>query len=355
MMIHRQTLRLLYAFLLLLLFSSAKSQDIHFTLQQMTPLAFNPANTGAFYGSYRLSGLYRDQYRSVAGPAAFTTPTFSVDVPVIRGFKKTDWVGVGMFFYTDKSGTGGLTQQTFKISAAYHLALNKSGSSILSIAYQTGSIQRFIKDPSKLVFGDYLESNGQTNVDMGNVDSKKKGYLDHVGGLRFSSKYNKTDEFYIGVSADRFGRPDWSLLTKGGNYRVHPKAYGQIGMSTLLSDKLRLLPNISYQKILNTKDGKSHESTFVVQGLIDYLYDKEKEVVLKGGLGYRSGQGIGDALQVMIGADIKQLRVMLGYDVNISTLSAASSAAGGFEISAQYVGKIYKRPKPDPIIFCPRF
>ena len=134
MMIHRQTLRLLNALILLLLLSSAKSQDIHFALQQMTPLAFNPANTGAFYGSYRLSGLYRDQYRSVVGAAAYMTPTFSVDVPVIRGFKKTDWVGVGMFFYTDKSGTGGLTQQSFKISAAYHWAINKKGNSILSIA-----------------------------------------------------------------------------------------------------------------------------------------------------------------------------------------------------------------------------
>jgi len=47
--------------------------------------------------------------------------------------------------------------------------------------------------------------------------------------------------------------------------------------------------------------------------------------------------------------------VMLGYDVNISSLSSASGSFGAFELAAQYIGKIYKRPNPDPIIFCPRF
>jgi len=347
-MIHRQTLRVFSALILIFFFSRANTQDIHFTLQQMTPLAFNPANTGAFYGSYRLSGLYRDQYRSVAGDAGFKTPTFSVDVPVIRGFKKTDWVGVGIFFYTDKSGSAGLTQSSFKISAAYHWAMNKDATSILSIAYQTGSVQREVKDPTKLIFEDFLVDG--TNVDLAAIDNMNKGYLDHVGGLKYTNKFNKTDEFYIGLSAGKFGRPDWSVLTQGGNYRLYPRVYTQVGMSTVLSDKVRFSPNINYQKIM-----ESHHSTFVVQGLFDYLYNEEKEIILKGGLGYRSGAAVGDALQVMLGADIKQIRVMVGYDINISNLSAASSGAGGFELAAMYVGKVYKRPKPDPIIFCPRF
>jgi hypothetical protein len=88
---------------------------------------------------------------------------------------------------------------------------------------------------------------------------------------------------------------------------------------------------------------------------LDYLFDKEKNLVMLGGLGYRSGDGIGDALQVMVGAQIKEIRVMLGYDLNISSLSLASGSQGGFELSAQYIGRIYKRPNPDPVIFCPRF
>ena len=349
MKIHRLPLRVVFGLVLALTFGFSKGQDVHFTLYQMTPLAFNPANTGGFYGSYRLSGLYRDQYRSVAGAGAYTTPTFSVDVPVIRGFKETDWVGVGMYFFSDKSGEAGLTMSTFKISAAYHWAMNKKGSSILSIAYQTGSLQREITDIQKLQFEDGLMSGGQS-IEIQNIATDKKGFLDHVGGLKFTSRFNKTDEFTIGVAAGKFGQPDWSVLTMGGNYRVDPRVHAQIGLSTLMSDKVRFLPNVSYQKIMG-----SAANTFVLQGLFDYLVNQEKQLVMKGGIGYRSGAGIGDAIQLMLGADIKEIRVMLGYDINVSPLSSASTGMGGFELAAQYVGRIYKRPKPDPIIFCPRF
>jgi hypothetical protein len=227
--------------------------------------------------------------------------------------------------------------------------MNKKGSSILSIAYQTGSLQREITDIQKLQFEDALVSGG-SSIEIANIDEMKKGFLDHVGGLKFTSRYNKTDEFTIGVAAGKFGRPDWSVLKSGGSYRVDPRIHAQIGLSTVMSSQIRFSPNVSYQKIMGTA-----ANTFVLQGLIDYLYSKEKQLVLKGGLGYRSGAGIGDAIQLMLGADIKEIRVMLGYDINISPLSGASSSQGGFELAAQYIGRIYKRPNPDPIIFCPRF
>jgi type IX secretion system PorP/SprF family membrane protein len=254
-------------------------------------------------------------------------------------------VGVGLFFYSDKSGEAGLTQQAFKVSASYHLSLKKDGGQILTIGYQTGSVQRFIDDITKLRFEDALLSGGETS-EM--INDEKIGYLDHVGGLRYTSRMNKTDEFFVGVAAGKFGKPDWSVA--GGNYRVDPRIHGQVGFSTLMSDKIRFLPNITYQKVLS-----SPQSTLVVQGHLDYLYNEAKRVVLKGGLGYRTGAGIGDAIQIMLGADIKDFRLMFGYDVNISRLAGASSGAGAFEIAAQYMGKIFKRPNPDPIIFCPRF
>jgi type IX secretion system PorP/SprF family membrane protein len=353
MKILRLSLRAVTGLVLLLSFGHTQAQDIHFTLHRMTPVAFNPATTGGFYGSYRISALYRDQYRSVAGNAGYKTPTFSVDAPILKGFKKTDWLGVGIFFYSDKSGTGSLTQSAFKVSAAYHLALNKKGTSTLAIGYQTGSIQREIKDPQKLIFEDQLlgqMSGGMLPQTMEQLEMDKKGFLDHVGGLKFTSKYNKTDEFFIGLSAGKFGKPDWSLVAQGGQYQVDPRAYGEIGMSTVLSNKVRFSPNITYQKIMG-----SAASSLVVQGILDLNYDPEKEIVLRGGLGYRSGANIGDAIQLMLGADIQDIRVMLGYDINISSLTSASGSFGAFELAAQYIGKIYKRPNPDPIIFCPRF
>ena len=168
--------------------------------------------------------------------------------------------------------------------------------------------------------------------------------------MRFTSKFNKTDEFHIGVAAAKFGKPDWSVLSSGGNYRLDPRIHVELGLSSLMSEKIRFMPNVTYQRIMG-----SAASTLVAQGMFDYLFNEEKRVVLKAGLGYRSGAGFGDALQVMVGTDIRDIRVLFGYDVNISPLSAASGSLGGFELSAQYIGRIYKRPKPDPVIFCPRF
>ena len=87
------------------------------------------------------------------------------------------------------------------------------------------------------------------------------------------------------------------------------------------------------------------------QAVGEYLFNPEKQVVLKGGLGYRAG----DALQIILGANVKELKVTVGYDVNMSRLTPASNSFGGFEISASIIGIIYKKPDPDPVLFCPRF
>ena len=79
-------------------------QDIHFSLFHMSPLTLNPAQTGAFSGTARIGGIYRDQWGSVINDQ-FTTPSFYIDAPVIRGFGKYDWVGGGVVSYTDKVGT----------------------------------------------------------------------------------------------------------------------------------------------------------------------------------------------------------------------------------------------------------
>lgn len=129
----------------------------------------------------------------------------------------------------------------------------------------------------------------------------------------------------------RFGRPDWTLFQASpdtsqhstGAYYVDPRMHAQIGLSTALTNKLRFSPSISYQRIM-----KGSQATLVVHGMVDYLYNEAKNTVLLGGLGYRSGAGVGDAIQVMVGAYIKNIKVMLGYDVNVSSLSVASGNQG---------------------------
>ena len=61
----------------------------------MSPLGVNPALAGAYNGSYRINGIYRDQYRGAA-TNPFGGFSLNIDAPIIRGIRKQDWIGVGL-------------------------------------------------------------------------------------------------------------------------------------------------------------------------------------------------------------------------------------------------------------------
>ncbi|HMR43883.1 MAG TPA: hypothetical protein PKC40_08615, partial [Saprospiraceae bacterium] len=63
---------------------------------------------------------------------------------------------------------------------------------------------------------------------------------------------------------------------------------------------------------------------------------------------------LGDAVEVLLGVDYKDLRVTAAYDVNISPLNEVSNYQGGFEIAAWYIVKIFKKPDVKPAILCPK-
>ena len=326
-----------------------RSQDIHFTLYDFMPLAFNPAETGAFYGTYRISGIYRDQWLSVAGvPDEFKTPSFSVDLPIIKGFRDQDWVGVGVLFYSDKSGSLGMTNSAFKLSAAYHLGLDKKGRNVLTLGYQTGSVQRRIKSSGlqkiELESDDYTPGQFTNDPAIAGQGELKKDYLDHVAGLHFRSAMQRGGLFQLGFSVGHIGEPDGNLLSQGGRNKTPMRFVGNGSFRSQTSDRFAIHPSVFFQSM-----GKANE--IVVQFNTEYLLNPEKRIVLRPGVGYR----FGDAVQLIVGMDFKDLKVTLGYDINVSKLTAASGGFGGFELSAVYIGKIYKKPDPDPILFCPRF
>ncbi len=345
---------------LLLFTSHLRSQDIHFTLFDMMPLVFNPAETGAFYGTYRISAIYRDQWIAISGvPDEFKTPALTVDLPIIKGFRDQDWVGVGLMFYSDKAGELGLTTGSFKLSAAYHLGLNKKGTTVISFGYQFGSVGRRIsnKGLEKL----RLESNGfdptMPNGDpiLSNVEELKTSYQDHVGGVFFKSQVNKVNVLEIGFSVGNIGNPNTSLFGSGApqDSTVAPQPRAESPMRFIGSASYRALVNKNFAiKPIFFMQTLGKASEIVVQVIGEYRINTEKQMVLRAGMGYR----FADALQLIVGMDFKdKLKVTLGYDINLSKLSAASNGIGGFELSAVYIGKIYKKPDPEPILFCPRF
>ena len=326
-----------------------RSQDIHFTLYDYMPLAFNPATTGAFYGTYRISGIYRDQWLSIAGvPDEFKTPALGVDVNIIKGFRDQDWVGVGLLFFSDKSGSLGMTNGSFKLSAAYHLGLDKKGKNVLTLGYQTGSVSRRITSQGlqkiELESDQYVPGQFTNDPALAGQSELKNNYLDHVAGLHFRSNLDRGGSLRLGLSVGHIGEPNGNILQQGGNYKVPMKFIAHGGWRNVTGSRFAIHPTFLVQVM-----GEASEIN--LQFTTEYLLNPQKGMVLVTGLGYR----VADAVQIIAGMNFDKFKVALSYDVNVSKLTAASGGFGGFELAVMYTGKIFKKPDPDPILFCPRF
>lgn len=352
--------RLLFVFLLAISFGTLQAQDIHYSLFHMSPLTLNPAQTGAFSGTVRIGGIYRDQWASFLSNQ-FTTPSFYADAPIIRGFRPRDWVGVGFMVYSDQAGTGKLRTNASMLSASYHLALNKKGSSILTLGLQGGNVsRRFNIDDLDLRFEDeFREDIGGggaspgSGMDRGsNQEKLNASFLDFNGGLMLRSELDDNMNLELGAAFGHVASPKYGLLsnnadttgTSSNNDKAkrpfRTTAHGRLKIG--LTDLWSVTPGFLWQ---NT--GGANE--VAIQSWVGRKVNED--FTLNAGLAYR----FSDAGEVLLGADYKGLRVALSYDVNVSSLNEVSNYQGGFELSAYYIIKIFQSPNVKPAILCPRF
>lgn len=330
----------------------ATAQDVHFTQFRMAPLTLNPALAGAFSGSYRLGGLYRNQWSST-----FTTPSFYIDSPITQGARKQDWIGIGGVFVSDKASVssriddaegvmpGSIKRSGFLATAAYHLSLNKKQTSVLSAGFKVGSVG--IKASDEFVYETTLLGLGGGPTFQENEQGKS--FLDISGGIALSGHSEKAKNYYrMGISvnhiaAQRIALAQTGAGSGGGTGRGSAKqdlwmiAHGEYGMD--FTDKI-LFDLAGMAQFLGSA------SEIAVQGRIGYRINQETVGLV--GVGYR----LGDAAAVLVGLEHKSVRVGFAYDLNLSSLTAPNSAT---EFAVSYIGKIFKRPKIDPVIFCPRF
>lgn len=322
------------------------AQDVHYSLFNMSPLIVNPASTGAFEGTLRIGGIFRDQWFTFI-PREFTTPSVYLDAPVIMGFGKRDWVGVGVSVFYDQVGAGQLRRGSALFSAAYHMALGKSGKTFLTLGGQGGYVQRrFDHQSFDITFEDELELGGGMGVgnspDRNNI-GMNVDYADVNAGLILRHSFGENSGFDLGFAAHHLNKPRYNIITNKlarlpMRFNVHGGYYSDLGLKWMMA------PTVYYSRM-------STSSELAMQAWAGrYIGADEKKMLLRFGLGYRWK----DAAELLLGLDYKGFKAGLSYDLNVSQLSDASSFQGGFEIAASYIIKIYKEPVVPPVIFCPR-
>ncbi len=345
----------LLLFCFILFFGQSQAQDIHWTMFDMSPLTLNPAFTGDYEGTFRVGGIYRDQWNSF-GVDGFKTPSFYVDAPILMVGKRS-WLAVGGMLYNDEAGSNGLTTLSTMGSAAIHIALDKKSKSIFTIGLQGGMVQRRLKTEN-LLFDDQIVldgSGGANNLDFGQSmnasvlgTDPEKSFLDFSGGLKLTSELSKTSDVTVGMTFRHITTPKGaSLYTTENDAGDQPLLFTLHGrLNVALNKKWNLSPAFIFNKI-------SSSNEIGIQALLGYNLDTEKQMALHFGPGYRMIDN--DAVEAILRFDYKQFRVGAAYDFNVSSLSSVSGGKGGFEIAASYIARIYKKPTVKPVIFCPKF
>ena len=325
---------------IMLLSFYVNGQDPHFSQFFASPLTLNPALTGKFDGSIRVSGNYRDQWPAFNN--VYTTSTLSVDFDVLKKqLPEYDTWGLGLLLLSDQAGGGVLTNNYAGISTAYHKTLDEDGFQQLGIGFQ-GTYGQKRLDASKLYFEDQLTPYGFTGVtqEIFNNSNLKINYLDLNAGILYTGSTNQQNNFYIGASMYHINRPTESF--QGGTWNIATRTTISAGGYFPVSDILTLHTSGIYQY-----QGGASETTVggAFAASIDQGNDNPSNVYA--GAWYR----FGDAIIPYLGLEYAGMRLGASYDVNISSLKSGSQSRGGMEISLIYI----KQPAGYKSLPCPKF
>lgn len=337
---------------------SLSAQDLHNTLYDYAPLSVNPANAGNFLGSYRVGGIYRDQFSVLSSTNSegntvsgdFVTPMIYVDAPLPFAIgKKGHWIGAGLNIQQDKSGSLGQETTFIGLAASFNYVISNKKNTYFTVGLQGGMRSRSFDDGDLNPESAILQTGEEDNLLMNLFDADSQNGLIINAGLKFRTNIDKKTYFEIGVAGLNITRPNQSLTTadqdsKDEEFRLPLRLNFHTGLRRQLNDKWTLNPTLYVSTIGN-------QNQAAVQFWGEYLFNEEKQIDFRFGLGHRLGRDI----QPLLGINYGPLRVAASYDVRMGSLGKAINNRGGFEVGVSYVGIIFKKVDTPAVIFCPQF
>lgn len=316
--------------------SSLFSQDWHFSQYTKAPLLINPAAAGSFQGDYRANANYKNQWSSVG--SAFRTMAFSYDMPVLRNYNGYKSTGAGISFFRDVAGKSGygFTQVNLSISQGVGVSRFQELSIGLSVGYGQVSANlsnlRWDNQYNGVEYDPNLPSLETTYL-------PKSTYLDFAAGglLRIFSDSREPTESAIGFSVSHLTRPWSGTLSEINNdnlqmkYILHGRTeipFGRYADPVIIPNAMVAIQGASTEIIagVNIKGFLGISSQYT-----NYFNRSYYLATLK----YRYRDAI------IVGAGYEwndMLQATISYDVNFSTLSAASKSRGGIELSLVWQG-----------------
>jgi type IX secretion system PorP/SprF family membrane protein len=306
------------------------AQDPHFSQFFASPLTLNPAFTGKFDG----------QWTSI--PKAYVTTSASVDFPILKGMiAQNDVFGVGISGVSDASANNALKLNYGSVSMSFHKALDENGYNTIGAGFQ-GTYSSMVLDITKLTFEDELTQNGFAQGTTRDIltNGKNQSYIDMNAGLLFSGSTNGENNYYLGASMYHINRPKVSFKDK--NWYLSGRVTVHGGGSFPVSDVVAVNASVIHQM-----QNKASETMLGAALSLNANGDKVNPTNVYIG----SWMRLNDAVIPYLGLEFGGLRIGASYDINISSLKAATGNRGGSEISVIYI----KRKQETRGIPCPKF
>lgn len=273
-------------------------QDTQQTMYWATPSLYNSATAGCD-SALHISAFDRMQWANVKGaPHTFFV---SADLPVMLGRKRT---GVGLSILNDQAG---LFTTTF-VNAQLNASLKLWGGR-LAIGLQPSFVNQAFKGGDVFIPTGEAWDPSDDAIPTGDVSGMA---FDLGTGVYYERKW-----FYAGLSAQHLLASELELADYA-YFKLTPTFYFHAGGNISLKHTLyKLQPSVLVK------------TTFQFTQ-VDFTLRATYNDKFWGGVTYRPG----DAVALMVGADIGSIRLGYAYDIPISQMSLVGG--GSHEILATY-------------------
>ena len=331
-------LRVHHLLVLLCLLTGLQSfaQDIHFSEFYMSYLTLNPAAAGAFKDMDATTN-YRSQWGSVtANP--YKTMAIAGDMRIRKKMRNTI-LAVGLNIFQDQAGDGNLSTLQANFSLAAHIHLDRH--SILSAGLNGGVGQKSLNTSSLTWDNQYV--NGAYNAaapSLESVHSSSFFFPDFGAGVMY--QYNKSEMYIsgndkmhidIGASVTHLTQPNLSFESHASDLMFMRFAVIGNSLIGLKNTPLSLMPGFVFYR-----QGPVQE--IQAGSMLKYnLKENSKYTgyIRSASVAWGAYYRWDDALVATFLLELANYAIGFSYDANLSKLTPASYARGGFEVSLKYV------------------
>ncbi|MBC7883919.1 MAG: PorP/SprF family type IX secretion system membrane protein [Saprospiraceae bacterium] len=333
------------------------SQDAHFSQFYASPLTLNPAIAGTYTGTFRISTIYRDQWRgAIDNPLRTFAASGDVKFELDYGKKNLpDIVAVGITFFSDRVTAFDYNTNQILLTVAYHKALDKKTKQYLGIGIQGGILQKSI-NYEDITFQDQFNAIDGFTLPTGELlPPNNRAYSDINLGIYYSISPTKNTSFHLGAGYFHANKPNISFynipdIIDPNVFKtdtLHAKWSVHTGASFKTSDRFYLQPRINVLL-------QGNQSELNLGTTFRYKLSKTSGQYLSFGpylRGVKNYNNFGlESVIGMVGLEMNNFIVGFSYDQNLSSLLKDRRSLSSLEISIIYIGEHHNDDN-----FCPQW